>query len=152
MTQTHSDTLKSRILEIARELLRKHEEDIESGIEDRTYDKKENKGTRAFIAEAKAKFDEFENHQPAVDVINTDKDEPIKTAITSYIDGRTIIVYKDGGIKIFNQGKDWDSTANVTNIEPHEMELLTTSWAQGQTIANIEPDEMKAIIEALKAP
>lgn len=65
-TKTNSDTLKERVLEIARELLRIFEEDIESGIEDGTYNEKENKDNRSFIAEAHEKFDAFEKDQPAV--------------------------------------------------------------------------------------
>jgi hypothetical protein len=48
--------------------------------------------------------------------------DPIKRAITSERDGRTIIIYQDGGIKIFDQGQDYDTRAIVINIEPHEMQ------------------------------
>jgi len=51
--KTNAEVLKARVLEIARTLLDAFEED-------------ENKENLAFIVEAKAKFDEFEKHQPAI--------------------------------------------------------------------------------------
>jgi hypothetical protein len=55
-------------------------------------------------------------------------DEPVKATITdqSY-QGRTILVYQDGGIKIFEQGLDWDSKAIVINIEPETMQEIITA-------------------------
>lgn len=63
---TKAESLKNRVLEIARQLLNNYEEDIESGIEDGTYEANDNIETRKLIAEAKVIFDEFEQHQPAI--------------------------------------------------------------------------------------
>jgi hypothetical protein len=63
---TKPEALRNRQMEIANELLRIYEEDIESGIEDGTYKASENVETRAFIAEAKQVFAEFEKFQPSI--------------------------------------------------------------------------------------
>lgn len=75
-------------------------------------------------------------------------DEPIKTAFTSYREGRTIIIYKDGGVKIFDQGNEWDTTANVFNIEPYEMRIIS-KFEQLQKKWDIDSNEMAEIIKAI---
>lgn len=58
-----------------------------------------------------------------LDVLNAP--DPIKHAFTSLShEGRTIIIYHDGGIKIIEQGANWDNKALVVNIEPSEMEEI----------------------------
>lgn len=60
-TKTKHDQLRTRLLEISDQLLSDYENDIESGIEDGTYEEKENIETRAFIAEAKEVIEQSKN-------------------------------------------------------------------------------------------
>lgn len=59
--KTKHDQLRARLLEITEQLLTDYENDIESGIEDGTYEEAENVDTRAFIAEAKDVIERSKN-------------------------------------------------------------------------------------------
>jgi len=59
-----------------------------------------------------------------LEILNDEESEPIKQAVTGWQDGRTILIYKDGGIKIIDQGADYGSRALIVNIEPEEMQLI----------------------------
>lgn len=108
---------------------------------------------RAFYRDYKPLFDELTNQGYQLHVLNPDRYEPIKTAFTSETtEGRTIIVYHDGGVKVFDQGPNWDSIATVTYYEPDEFQQLIANWSPGQIVANFDPEELQEIIDALKAP
>lgn len=65
-TTTKSAALKAEVLKIARQLLADYAEDIETGIDDGTYTKKENVKNRQFIADAEKTLNEFEKELPEV--------------------------------------------------------------------------------------
>lgn len=57
-------------------------------------------------------------------ILNDAQQGPIQTAITGLKDGRTFIIYHDGGVKIIDQGPDYNSHAIVISIGPDEMQLI----------------------------
>lgn len=63
---THYDRLKSRLIKIYNTLHAAFEEDIESGIDDKIYEAKENIDNRNLIEEAKKVIEEFCRYQPAI--------------------------------------------------------------------------------------
>jgi hypothetical protein len=82
-----------------------------------------------------------------LEVLNIDEGEPIKRAITSAREGRTILVYFDGGVKLFDQGPNHETKADVLNFEPHEIE-----GGKLEQIIHFSHDEIEQIQQALQAP
>lgn len=64
--QTKHEKAKSRFLEIFAELLNNYEEDIESGIEDGTYEEEDNVESRAMIKEGNELLEYFKTYQPSI--------------------------------------------------------------------------------------
>lgn len=77
-----------------------------------------------------------------LEVLNNDEFEPIKCAITSHRDGLIYVVYKDGGVKIIDQGADHSTIAAVVNIEPKEIATDLVKYT--------EPEDLEMLNEALK--
>ena len=77
-----------------------------------------------------------------LEILNKDEFEPIKCAITSHRDGLIYIVYKDGGVKIIDQGADHSTIAAVVNIEPEEIATDLVKYT--------EPEDLEILNEALK--
>jgi len=63
---TQNEQLKAKLIALAQELLNRYETDIESGIEDGTYEAEENIETRQFIAEGKQTIEQFNQQENQV--------------------------------------------------------------------------------------
>lgn len=97
-----------------------------------------------------ALYDELVNEHGDLEVLNKPQNEPIKCAFTSpTTEGRTIIVYHDGGVKAFDQGDSWDAHAEVKYIEAEELEgELQALLDKGE----FSEQEINEIQQAIKAP
>ena len=63
---TKYESLKARLIKICQTLLEAFENDIESGIADGIYEKKDNRGNRKLIKEAKELIRDFSQYWPSI--------------------------------------------------------------------------------------